>query len=162
MGQAMAKRLAGFGVKVMAYDKYKKGFSKKYAMEVSLKTLHKESDIISIHIPYDKANHYFIDKAFLKKFKKPIYVINTARGLVLNTKDLVKAMKKGKVLGAGLDVLEYEEQSFEAFKGENLPKPFQYLIQSGRVVLSPHIAGWTMESKLKHAETIVRKIEALK
>lgn len=162
MGQALAKRLAGFGVKIMAYDKYKKGFSRKYVMEVSLKTLHQESDIISIHIPYDKANHYFIDKAFLKKFKKPIYVINTARGLVLNTKDLVKAMKKGKVLGAGLDVLEYEEQSFEAFKAESLPKPFQYLIQSGRVVLSPHIAGWTMESKLKHAETIVRKIDALK
>ncbi len=162
MGQAMAKRLAGFGVKVMAYDKYKKGFSKKYAIEVSLKTLHKESDIISIHIPYDKANHYFIDKAFLKKFKKPIYVINTARGLVLNTKDLVKAIKKGQVLGAGLDVLEYEEQSFEAFKAANLPKPFQYLIQSDRVVLSPHIAGWTMESKLKHAQTIVQKIALLK
>jgi len=161
MGQAMAKRLLGFGVKVMAYDKYKKGFSKKYAMEVSLKTLHQESDIISIHIPYDEANHYFIDKAFLNKFKKPIFVINTARGLVLNTKDLVKAMKKGKVLGAGLDVLEYEEQSFEAFKGDELPKPFQYLIQSDRVVLSPHIGGWTMESKLKHAQTIVKKIQAL-
>lgn len=162
MGQAMAKRLVGFGAKVMAYDKYKKGFSKKYAMEVSLKTLHKESDIISIHIPYNDANHYFINKSFLKKFKKPIYLINTARGLVLNTKDLVKAMKNGKVLGAGLDVLEYEEQSFEAFKGNELPKPFQYLIQSDRVVLSPHIAGWTMESKLKHAQTIVGKIEQLR
>jgi len=159
MGKAMAKRLLGFGAKVMAYDKYKKGFSKKYAKEVSLKTLYRESDIISVHIPYDAANHYYIDKAFLKKFKKPIYVINTARGLVLNTKDLVKAMRKGKVLGAGLDVLEYEEQSFEAFKGEALPKPFQYLIQSDRVVLSPHIAGWTMESKLKHAQTIVEKIK---
>ena len=121
--------------------------------------MHRESDIISIHIPYDATNHYFIDKAFLKKFKKPIYVINTARGLVLNTKDLVKAMKKGKVVGAGLDVLEYEEQSFEAFKGDELPKPFQFLIQSDRVVLSPHIAGWTMESKLKHAQTIVDKIK---
>lgn len=162
MGKSFAKCLAGFGAKVMAYDKYKKGFSKKYAMEVTLKTLHKESDIISLHIPYDEANHYFVDKAFLKKFKKPIYIINTARGLVLNTKDLVKAMKKGKVLGAGLDVLEYEEQSFEAFKGAELPKPFQYLIKSDRVVLSPHIAGWTMESKLKHAQTIVEKIVALK
>ena len=161
MGQAMAKRLSGFGVKVMAYDKYKKGFSKKYAMEVSLKTLHQESDIISIHIPYDKANHYFIDKTFLKKFKKPIYLINTARGLVLNTKDLVKAMRKGKVLGVGLDVLEYEEQSFEAFNGNELPKPFQYLIQSDKVVLSPHIAGWTMASKLKHAQTVIRKIKRL-
>ena len=162
MGQSFAKRLAGFGANVMAYDKYKKGFSKKYALEVSLKTLHKESDIISVHIPYDEANHYFIDKAFLKKFKKPIYIINTARGLVLNTKDLVKAMKKGKVLGIGLDVLEYEEQSFEAFNGTELPKPFQYLIKSDKVVLSPHIAGWTMESKLKHAQTIIKKIVALK
>ena len=161
MGQSFAKRLSGFDVNVLAYDKYKKGYGDKYAKAVSLKKIFKESDILSLHIPYDKYNHYFVDKDFLKKFKKPIYIFNTARGLVLNTKAVVKAMKKGRVLGVGLDVLEYEEQSFEAFKGESLPKPFQYLIQSDRVVLSPHIAGWTMESKLKHAQTIVKKIVVL-
>ena len=162
MGQSFAKRLSGFGAKVLAYDKYKKNYGNSYAKAVALATIFKQTDILSLHIPYDKHNHYFVDKDFLKKFKKPIYVLNTARGLVLNTKDVVKSMKKGKILGLGLDVLEYEEQSFEAFKGDTLPKPFQYLIGSDRVVLSPHIAGWTMESKLKHAQTIVRKIVALK
>lgn len=161
MGKSFAKRLQGFGVRVMAYDKYKKDYGKKYALEVSLKTIFEESDIISLHIPYDAPNHYFVDKDFIKKFKKPIYILNTARGLVLNTKDVVKAMQKGKVLGVGLDVIEYEEQSFEAFKGKKLPPPFQYLIASDRAVLSPHIAGWTMESKLKHAQTIVKKIQRL-
>jgi len=161
MGKSFAQRLSGFDVKVIAYDKYLKKYGNKYANGVSLKTIFKETDILSLHIPYDEHNHYFVNKDFLKKFKKPIYVLNTARGLVLNTKDVVKAMKKGKVLGVGLDVLEYEAQSFEAFKGGDLPKPFQYLIQSDRVVLSPHIAGWTMESKLKHAQTIVGKILSL-
>lgn len=161
MGKSFAQRLSGFDVKVIAYDKYLKKYGNKYAKAVSLKTIFKETDILSLHIPYDKHNHYFVNKDFLSKFKKPIYILNTARGLVLNTKAVVKAMKKGKVLGVGLDVLEYEEQSFEAFKGDDLPKPFQYLIKSDRVVLSPHIAGWTMESKLKHAQTIVRKIVAL-
>ena len=159
MGKAFAKRLSGFGCRVMAYDKYKKGYGRKYAKETGLKTIFRESDIVSLHIPYDEHNHYFVDKKFLKKFKKPIYLLNTARGLILKTKDLVSAMKKGRVLGAGLDVLEYEAQSFEEFRASELPKPFQYLINSDRVVLSPHIAGWTQESKLKHAQTIVRKIQ---
>lgn len=161
MGKSFAQRLSGFGANVITYDKYEKNYGDKYAKEASLKNIFKKSDILSLHIPYDAHNHYFVNKDFLKKFKKPIYILNTARGLVLNTKAMVKAMKKGKVLGVGLDVLEYEEQSFEAFKGKDLPKPFQYLINSDRVVLSPHIAGWTMESKLKHAQTIVGKIVAL-
>lgn len=161
MGKAFAKRLSGFGAKVIAYDKYKKNFGTSYAIEVDLKTLFKRSDIISLHIPYDETNHYFVNKRFLKKFRKSIFVLNTARGLVLNTKDLVKMMKKGKVLGAALDVIEYEEQSFEAFKNKELPKPFKYLIKSDKAVLSPHIAGWTHESKLKHAQTIVEKIKKL-
>ncbi len=161
MGKSFAQRLSGFDTGVIAYDKYEKNYGNKYAKAVGLKTIFKEADILSLHIPYDQHNHYFVDKDFLKKFRKPIYILNTARGLVLNTKDVVKAMKKGRVLGVGLDVLEYEEQSFEAFKGDDLPKPFQYLIKSDRVVLSPHIAGWTMESKLKHAQTIVRKIMSL-
>lgn len=161
MGKSFAQRLSGFDAEVLAYDKYKKNYGNKYAKAVSLKTIFKKTDILSLHIPYDEHNHYFVDKDFINKFKKPIYVFNTARGLVLNTKDVVKAMKKGRILGLGLDVLEYEEQSFEAFRGDELPKPFQYLINSDKVVLSPHIAGWTMESKLKHAQTIVKKIRAL-
>ncbi len=161
MGQSFAKKLSGFSGKVIAYDKFKKGYGDNYAKEVSLKKILKKSDIISLHIPYSPANHYFVNRQFFKNCENPIYLINTARGLVLNTADLVKAMKKGKVLGAALDVLEYEEQSFETFKKKKRPAPFKYLIQSDRVVLSPHIAGWTQESKLKHAQTIVRKIMQL-
>ena len=124
MGRPFAKKLAGFDAKVIAYDKFKKGYGDKYATEVSLKKIFKKSDIISLHIPYSADNHYFVNKYFFKNFKKSIYLINTARGLVLNTADLVEAMKEGKVLGAALDVLEYEAQSFEAFKVKELPAPF--------------------------------------
>lgn len=158
MGQSFAKKLSGFEVETIAYDKYKTNYGDAYAKEVTLKTLFDKSDIISLHIFYDQANHYFINQAFLQQFKKPIYLINTARGLVLNTADLVAAMKEGTILGAGLDVIEYEKQSFESFTSEHLPAPYSYLLQSDKVLLSPHIAGWTMESKRKHAEVLVEKI----
>ncbi len=161
MGQSIAKKLSGFEVNAIAYDKYKTGFGDAYAKEVDLETLFKECDIISLHIYYDKDNHYFVNKAFLAQFKKPIYVINTARGLVLNTADLVEAMKDNRVLGAGLDVIEYEKQSFESFTAEHLPAPYSYLLDADNVILSPHIAGWTQESKLGHAQTLVRKILSL-
>lgn len=161
MGQSIAKKLSGFDVKSIAYDKYKTGFGDTYTTEVNLETLFRESDLISIHIYYDEANHYFVNKAFLAQFKKPIYVINTARGLVLNTADLVESMKSNKVLGAGLDVIEYEKQSFETFTSEHLPAPYSYLLAADNVILSPHIAGWTLESKLGHAKTLVRKILSL-
>ena len=161
MGQSFAKKLSGFEVQTIAYDKYKINYGDSYAKAVTLETLFEESDIISIHIFYDKPNHYFINQSFLQQFKKPIYVINTARGLVLNTADLVAAMQTGKVLGAALDVLEYEKQSFESFSSEHLPAPYSYLLQADNVLLSPHIAGWTMESKRKHAEVLVEKIIGL-
>jgi len=161
MGQSLAEKLSGFEVNAIAYDKYRTNYGDQYAIAVSLKTLFEESDLISIHIYYDEANHYFINQDFLAQFKKPIYVINTARGLVLNTADLVSAMESGKVLGAGLDVIEYEKQSFESFTAEHLPAPYHYLINSDQVILSPHIAGWTQESKLGHAKTLVRKITNL-
>ena len=161
MGRSFAKKISGLEAKVIAYDKYEKGFGNKYVREVSLKKIFSKTDFLSIHIPYDADNHYFIDKNFLQQFRKPIYIINTARGLVLNTEDLVKAIKKGVVLGAALDVIEYEEQSFESFSKGQLPKAFRYLIQSDRVVLTPHVAGWTEASKLKHARVIAEKIERL-
>ncbi len=161
MGQSIAKKLSGFEVKAIAYDKYKTGFGDSYATEVDLETLFRESDIISLHIYYEEANHYFVNKEFLAQFKKPIYLINTARGLILNTADLVEAMKDNKVLGAGLDVLEYEKQSFETFTAEHLPAPYSYLLEADNVILSPHIAGWTQESKLGHAKTLVGKILSL-
>ncbi len=161
MGQAFAQRLQGFGCRVIAYDKYRSAYGDAFAEEVPLETLFEEADILSIHIFYEPANHYFINDAFLSRFRKPIYLVNTARGLVLNTADLVKHLEAGSVRGAALDVLEYEEGSFDHFAFGALPEPFQYLIRSERVVLSPHIAGWSVESRERHARVLFEKISQL-
>lgn len=160
MGNAFAQRLAGFEARVIAYDKYKENYGNQYAEAVSPEQLFAESDILSIHIPYMPSNHYFIDKKFLNSFRKDIYLVNTARGLVLNTADLVDAMEAGKVIGAALDVIEYEETSFVKLELSQLPEPFQYLRRSERTVLAPHIGGWSMEAKLGHARVLAEKIEA--
>ena len=159
MGRAFAKCLYGFGAKVIAYDKYKTHYGDKYAQSVDLEQLQAESDIVSLHTYYIPENHYFFDDTYIKKFKKNIYVINTARGKILNTADLVKHLKTGKILGAGLDVLEYEGISFQNININDLPLPFQDLIAAENVILTPHVAGWTHEGKRKHAETLAQKIE---
>ncbi|MBK7338877.1 MAG: hydroxyacid dehydrogenase [Saprospirales bacterium] len=161
MGAAVAKKLQGFDARVIAYDKYKSNYGDAYARAVSLEQLHDETDLFSIHIPYSPANHYFIDGAFLERFRKPIYLINTARGMVLNTADLVEQLRKGKVLGAALDVIEYEEGSFDRIRPGDWPAPMKYLLEADNVVLNPHIAGWSFESKKAHAEVLAFKIEAL-
>ena len=161
MGRAFAKCLQGFDAKVIAYDKYKTHYGDKYAQAVDLEQLYAESDIVSLHTYYTAENHYFFDDAYINKFHKNIYVINTARGKILKTADLVKNLKTGKILGAGLDVLEYEGISFENIKINDLPLPFQELIAAENVFLTPHIAGWTHEGKRKHAETLAQKIETL-
>ncbi len=161
MGSALAQRLKGFELNVIAYDKFKFGYSDGNAKEVSLETIFEESNIVSLHIPYSIENHYFVNDDFLQNFKKSIFIINTARGMILNTAHLVHHLKTGKVLGAALDVLEYEETSFNFLDFEKLPAPFQYLIQADNVVLSPHIAGWSVESKLGHARVLAAKIEKL-
>ena len=161
MGTAFAQRLQGFQAKVITYDKFKNNYGDEFAEQVSLETLQEESDIISIHIPYLPENRHFIDKHFIEKCRKKPYVINTARGTVLNTADLVEGLKKGQISGAALDVLEYEEMSFSKLSLADLPAPFHYLKRADNVVLSPHIAGWSMESKLGHAKVLADKIEAL-
>lgn len=158
MGSAFAQRLAGFGCRVIAYDKYKTGYGDAFAEAVDLPTLQQESDILSLHIPYMPSNHYFVNDAFLSAFPKNIFVVNTARGTVLETESLVRHLQNGHVLGAALDVLEYEETSFEFLNFPALPADFQYLRQSENVVFSPHIAGWSFESKLGHAQVLAGKI----
>ncbi|MFM8362710.1 MAG: NAD(P)-dependent oxidoreductase, partial [Haliscomenobacter sp.] len=160
MGQALAQRLAGFEARVLAYDKYKADYGNAFAEAVSLETLQAESDILSIHIPYQPENHYFVNAAFLDAFAKPIFLVNTARGTVLETAALAEALQRGKVLGAALDVIEYEELSFEKLKPLALPEPFQILLRSDRVVLTPHIAGWSFESNEGHARVIAEKIQS--
>jgi D-3-phosphoglycerate dehydrogenase len=158
MGSAFAQRLTGFSVKVLAYDKYKKGFGTDVIKEASLTELFTQADVISLHTPLTDETHYLINDAFIQQFKKNIYIINTARGRSLNTEDLVKNIRSGKVLGACLDVLEYEVTSFENLDASTLPAAFQYLIQSDKVMLSSHIAGWTHESNEKIARILAEKI----
>lgn len=161
MGSAFAQRLKGFDCKVIAYDKYKKNYSDEYVQESTMEKLWEEADIVSLHLPLTDETNHLANAGFFKKFKKNIYFINTARGKNVNTADLVEQIKSGKVSGACLDVLEYESLSFEAIDANKLPEPFQYLIKSDKVILTPHIAGWTFESHEKIAETLVRKIKLL-
>lgn len=159
MGSAFAQRLKGFETKVIAYDKYKFNYSDENVIEKSLEDIYEQTDILSLHVPLTEETRYMINDEFINRFKKNIYIINTARGKVLKTADLVKNMKSGKVLGAALDVLEYEQISFENLHSDDkLPEAFQYIINSNKVVLTPHIAGWTQESNIKLSEFLADKI----
>lgn len=160
MGEAFAKRLQGFDCKILVHDKYKSGFSNGYVTEASLEELYLLADIVSIHLPLTSETNYYINDAFLSSFRKNIYVINTARGKCLNTADLVSLLKSGKVIGACLDVLEYESTSFENIDASALPEPMQYLLKSEQVILTPHIAGWTHESNYKMSKVIAEKMSA--
>lgn len=161
MGNAFAKRLQGFDCEVIFYD-LKDGLENQYAKQVSLQELQEKADILSLHTPQTSETMYLINESFINSFAKPFWFVNTARGKSVNTTDLVNALKSGKVRGAALDVLEYEKSSFEnMFSDNSLPEPMQYLIQAKNVLLSPHIAGWTFESKEKLAQVIIDKIKLL-
>ncbi|MFI5149001.1 MAG: NAD(P)-dependent oxidoreductase [Bacteroidia bacterium] len=158
MGMAFARLLKGFDVTVLAYDKYKQGFSDEYALESSLEKIKQDADILSLHVPLTDETQYMADDAFFRAFRKNIYVINTARGKVLNTEDLLKNLESGKIRGACLDVLEYEALSFENIATEKAPPAFLNLLKSDKVMLSPHIAGWSIESNEKIARVLAGKI----
>ena len=158
MGEAFSKRLKGFGVKVIAYDKYKSGFDSELVKEVSLSELQQQSDVLSIHLPLTEETDGMIDRSFIQSFAKSFYLINTARGKNLLTKDLVEALQSGKIKGACLDVLEYEHLSFEGLQTENLPQEFKTLIEMEQVIFSPHVAGWTDASYEKLSRVLAEKI----
>lgn len=161
MGNAFAKRLQGFDCKVIFYD-IKEGLENQFAKQVTLEELQEQVDILSLHTPQTPETMNMIDEQFINRLRKPIWFVNTARGKSVNTAALVNALKQGKVLGAALDVLEYEKSSFEnMFSDNTLPEPMQYLVQAKNVLLSPHIAGWTIESKEKLAQVIIDKIKLL-
>ncbi len=166
IGKAFSKKLRGFEVEVVCYD-IKDNVGDENCKQVSLKELQRKADVLSLHTPETPLTLNMINTDFINQFKNPFWLLNTARGKSVATKDLVLALKSKKILGAGLDVLEYEKSSFEnLFKNavgssavENLPEAFQYLIKAKNVLLTPHIAGWTVESKEKLAQTIVDKIK---
>jgi D-3-phosphoglycerate dehydrogenase len=158
MGKAFAKKLSGFDCKVLCYD-ILEHVGNENATQVSLETLQREVDVLSIHTPWTPETDKMVNSEFIRRFKNPFWLLNTARGKIVVTADLVSELKNGKILGAGLDVLEYEKLSFESlFTAEKLPKPLEELLQFDNVILSPHIAGWTVESKHKMAQFTVDKI----
>lgn len=158
MGKAFAKKLRGFDVEVLCYD-IKSKVGDENARQVSLKEFKEEVEVVSLHTPWTPETNKMIDSNFIAGFKKPFWFINTARGKSVVTKDLVSALIEGKILGAGLDVLEYEKSSFEnLFTEKDVPEPLQELMFLENVIFSPHVAGWTVESHQKLATTIARKI----
>jgi len=160
MGKSFAKKLRGFDVEALCYD-LKTAVSDDCCKQVSLRELQQKVDVLSLHTPQTELTKNMVNTNFIESFKKKFWLLNTARGNSVVTKDLVIALKSGKILGAGLDVLEYEKTSFEnLFTNDNIPKAFQYLINSNKVLLSPHVAGWTVESEKKLAQTIVDKIKS--
>lgn len=159
MGKAFAKKLRGFDVTVLCYD-LKENLGDENAKQVSLKELQERVDVLSLHTPETPQTINMVNANFINAFSKPFWLINTARGKSVVTKDLVAALQTKKILGAGLDVLEYEKASFENLFSSTIPDAFQYLIQAKNIILSPHVAGWTKESKEKLAQTIVDKIKA--
>ena len=160
MGKAFAKKLQGFDVEILCYD-IKPNVGDDNCKQVTLSEFQAKTDVVSLHTPQTPLTLNMVNIDFINAFQKPIWFINTARGKSVVTKDLVDALKSGKILGAGLDVLEYEKSSFEnLFTDKNMPEAFQYLIKAENVILSPHVAGWTIESNEKLAQTIVDKVEA--
>ena len=157
MGKAFAKKLRGFDCEVLCFD-IKNEVGDENAKQVGLDEFQKRVDVVSLHTPWTKLTHQLINADFIKQFSKPFWLINTARGKSVVTRDLVTAIKQGAILGAGLDVLEFEKSSFESLFEHDLPLELSELLMMDQVVLSPHIAGWTIESKKKLAQVIVNKI----
>jgi D-3-phosphoglycerate dehydrogenase len=161
MGKAFAKKLRGFEVKVLFHD-ILPNVADENAQQVSLEELQEKADVLSLHIPWTPETDKMVNADFINHFAKPFWFINTSRGKNVVTADLVTALKSGKILGAGLDVLEYEKLSFESlFQDQNIPEAFQYLLNADNVLLSPHIAGWTFESHEQLARVIVNKIKSI-
>lgn len=160
MGKAMAKRLSGFGITCIAYDKYLSNYGDQNAKAVSLDELYEKSDVVSLHTPLTEETREMVNEDYLSQFKKPIYLLNTARGQSLVLTDLVKLLKNGRVLGACLDVLEYEKTSFESMFKDEKTEAFKYLAKADNVILSPHVAGWTHQSNVKIAQFLGEKIVA--
>lgn len=157
MGQKMAQKLKGFEVNVIAYDKYKTGFTDEFAREVSMEEIVKHSDVLSLHVPLTKETKQMVNDEYFYHFKKPIFFINTARGEIVNTSAMLANVKSGKILGAGLDVLETEKFPL---LGE---QPwFDDLKTNGKVILTPHVGGWTFDSYRKISEVLAQKLAEMK
>ena len=161
MGKSFAQKLKGFDVEVLCYD-IKNNVGDENAKQVTLNELKNSAEILSLHVPQTTDTKGMVNDSFISDFENPFLFLNTARGNCVVIKDLVKALKNNKILGAGLDVLEFENSSFESLLlTKNISHEMDYLIKSNKVLLTPHIAGWTNESKMKLAQVIVEKIKEI-
>lgn len=158
MGGEFAKRLYGFECRVLAYDKYKTNYANQYVEQTSLEELKKECDVLSLHVPLTDETKYMVDKEFINSFQKPFFLLNTSRGKVVNLSDLICALENKKVLGAGLDVLEYENFSNEMSFDNKAKEELNKLFALKNTVLTPHVAGWTKESYYKLSYFLAKKI----
>tara|TARA_B100000575_G_C23052584_1_gene605941 strand:+ start:123 stop:1061 length:939 start_codon:yes stop_codon:yes gene_type:complete len=160
-GKSFAQRISGFDVSTLCYD-ILDNVGDENAMQVSMEELMTKSEVISIHTPQTAFTRGIINYNFINEMSRPFWLLNTARGSAVVTEDLVTGLKSGKIMGAGLDVLEYETRSFSSiFNGDKLPSALEYLMQAKNVILSPHVGGWTRESHIKLATTIVEKIKKI-
>jgi len=161
MGKSFAKKLSGFDVEVLCYD-ILENVGDAYAQQVSLEEVMQKSDVLSLHVPWTPITDKMVSTEFIDSFAKRFWLINTSRGKNVVTDDLVQALKSGKIIGAALDVLEYEKSSFENLFLENhISESFQYLLKADNVLMTPHIAGWTFESHQRLAQVIADKIIAV-
>lgn len=156
-GKSLAKKLSGFSVRILCNDIIEE-VSDEYATQVSINEIMKRCDIISINTNLNDSSFQLINKDFVNNCKKPFFLINTSRGECLKTSDIVDGIKTGKILGACLDVIENESKSFDYLKTNS---DLEYLKKSEKVVLTPHIAGWSIESKLHLAQVVLEKIKDL-
>jgi D-3-phosphoglycerate dehydrogenase len=157
-GKAVAQKLSGFNVNILAYDKYLTGYGKNLAKEVAMEVIYQEADVVTFHVPLTDETKQLVNMDFMNQFSKPIWLLNLSRGQVIKTEDLIKGIECGKILGAGLDVLENEQLDLLTTQQKD---EFNYLINSNRTVLSPHVGGWTNESYYKISEVLLKKIDDL-
>jgi len=152
-GRATARKLSGFDVRILAYDKYKDGFSDSYVEEVGLDRLFEEADVLSLHIPLTVETRQLVNEEFLQQFRKPIFFINAARGEIVEVPAVLKALEERRILGAAFDVLPVEK-----FPALSEAAWYRELIGRDDVLLSPHIGGWTFESYYKLSDVLVKKL----
>ena len=154
--KAFASKLRGFDVEVLAYDKYVKGFTSNFVKEAEMKEIYAKADVVSLHLPLTEEVVFWLNRDRVRRFEKPFYLINTSRGKVVKTTDLIEALEHHKILGAGLDV--FENERFDLYKEKDW-QWYYALKKQSNVLLTPHVAGWTVESKYKLGMVLLEKIK---
>jgi D-3-phosphoglycerate dehydrogenase len=144
----------------MAYDKFKSGFGDHFVQECTLEAIFEQADVISFHVPQNNETVHYFNEAFINQCVKPFYLLNLSRGKIVDTSALVLGLKLKKIKGACLDVLEHEKSSFESFFEQEHSDDFKYILNSEKVVMTPHVAGWTNESYFKLSNVLADKITA--